>query len=116
MILRQTTRKGERWPPTKAKLNALIEEAIVDAYGESEQRVAFYTMLDERLETPFNTKILGVAVTVERIDMTDDEQIVVICRNGRTRQSVPILDLPLRSPRPVGAEWIEAYRSWAGGK
>jgi len=116
VIVRRTTRKEERWPPPKAKLNALIEEAIVDAYGESEQRVGFYTMLDDRLETPFKTEILGVAVTVEKIDMTDDETIVAICRNGRDRQSIPILDLPLRSPRPVGAEWIEAYRSWAGGK
>jgi len=29
---------------------------------------------------------------------------------GRERQSVPILDLPLPSPRPEGVEWIEAYR------
>jgi hypothetical protein len=115
VIVRRTTRRGERWPPPKAKLAALIEEAIVDAYGESEQRVGFYTLLDERLETPFGTEILGVTVTVERIDMTDDEQIVAICRRGRTLQSIPILELPLPSPRPAGAEWIEAYRSWVVG-
>jgi len=113
--VRRTTRKAERWPPPKVKLIALIEEAIVDAYGESEQRVGFYTLLDERLETPINTEILGVAVTVERNDMTDDEQIVALCRSGRTRQSIPILELPLPSRRPAGAEWIEAYRSWAAG-
>jgi hypothetical protein len=115
-MVRRATRNGERWPPPQAKLAALIEEAIVDACGESEQRVGFYTLLDERLETPFDTEILGVAVTVERIDMTDDEQIVAICRSGRTRQSIPILELPLPSPRPAGAEWIEAYLWWAVGK
>jgi len=114
-VARRTVLKRERWPPPKAKLTALIEEAIVDAYNESEQRVGFYTLLDERLETPFDTEILGVTVTVERIDMTDDEQIVAICRRGRTRQSIPILELPLPDPRPAGAEWIEAYRSWAVG-
>lgn len=114
-MARRTVLKRERWPPPKAKLTALIEEAIVDAYNESEQRVGFYTLLDERLETPFDTEILGVTVTVERIDMTDDEQIVAICRRGRTRQSIPILELPLPDPRPAGAEWIEAYRSWAVG-
>ncbi len=112
-MVRRTTRKGEPWRPPKAKLAALIEEAIVDAYGESEQRVGFYTLLDERLETPSNTEILGVTVTVERIDMTDDEQIVAVCRSGRTRHSVPILELLLPNPRPAGAEWIKAYRSWA---
>jgi hypothetical protein len=114
-VARQTTLKRERWPPPKTKLAALIEEAIVDAFSESEQRVGFYTLLDERLDTPFDTEILGVEVTVERVDMTADEQIVAICRRGRSRQRIPVLDLPLPSPRPAGAEWIEAYRSWANG-
>jgi hypothetical protein len=100
----------------RADFDRLIEEAIVDAYGESEQRVAFYTVLEESLRVPFGTKILGVPVTVEGIDMTDDEQIVAVCRRGRTRQTVPILDLPLPKPLPDGAEWIEAYRRWARGR
>ena len=66
-----------------------------------------------RLIFPFEAEILGVAATVERIDMTDDEQIVAICRRGRSRQAIPILDLPLPDPLPAGAEWIEAYRHWA---
>ncbi len=108
--------KRERWPPGKARLEALIEEAIVDAYGDSEQRTGFYTMLDEHLDTPFDTQILGATATVERIDMTADEQIVAVCRRGRSRQTIPILDLPLPSPPPAGAEWIEAYRRWAAGE
>ena len=114
-MTRRTIVKRKRWPPPKAKLAALIEEATIDAYSESEQRVGFYTLLDERLKTPFDTEILGVTVTVERIDMTDDEQIVAICRRGRSRQRIPVLDLPLPNPRPAGAEWIEAYRSWSVG-
>ena len=55
-MARRTTPKRERWPPAKTKLAALIDEAIVDAYGESEQRTAFYTLLDQHLETPFDTK------------------------------------------------------------
>lgn len=105
--------KRRQWPPGKARLKALIEDAILDAYNESEQRMGFCTMLDEHLDTPFDTQILGVTATVERIDMTDDEQIVAICRRGRSRQAIPILDLPLPDPRPGGAEWIEAYRHWA---
>ena len=92
----------------------MIKEAVVDAYTESEQRVGLYTLLDERLATPFNTEILGASVTVERVDTTD-EHLVAICRRGRSRQSIPILDLPLPDPRPDGAEWIEAYRLWAAG-
>jgi len=111
------TKKGTRrhWPPSASELDALIEEAIVDAYGESEQRTGFHCMLEQHLGLPFEVEILGVTATVERIDLTDDEQIVAVCCRGRSRQSLPILDLPLPRPLPEGAEWIEAYRRWARG-
>jgi hypothetical protein len=96
-------------------LERLVEEVIVDAYGDSEQRTAFLTVLQDGLELPFETVVLDVPVTVEGVEMTSAEEIVAICRRGRERQPLPILDLPLHSPRPVGAEWIEAYRRWARG-
>jgi len=104
------------WPPSKSRLEQLIEEAIVDAYGDSEQRTGFLTVLQDNLDLPFETLVLGVPVKVERVDLTPADEIVAICRRGTTRQAVPILELPLPSPRPLGAEWIEAYRRWARGK
>jgi Calcium binding len=100
---------------SRRRLGALIEEAVVDAYGDSEQRVGFLTMLEEHLAVPFITAILGVAVRVERVDLNDADEIVAICRRGRQRQTIPILDLPLPTPAPDGWEWIEAYRHWARG-
>ena len=98
-----------------AKLDRLIDEALVDAYGEEEQQTAFYTMLEDHLAMPFRTEVLGVEVTVQRVDLTDDGQIVAVCARGRLRQAIPILALPLPDPPPSGAEWIQAYRRWARG-
>ena len=64
-------------------------------------------------QLPFNTVVLGAEVTVERLDLTDDDHIVVLCRRGQERQRLPILDLPLPEPPPKGWKWIEAYRHWA---
>ena len=100
---------------SKARLAAMIEEATIDAYGDSEQITGWYTMFEEHLALPFHTTVLGVVVKVTRLDLRRDNTIVAICTHGRERQSVPILDLPLPSPKPVGAEWIEAYRRWVGG-
>ena len=100
---------------SKAELAELIEQATVDAYDESEQATGFYTMLEEHLAMPFETEVLGVSVTVERLDLTDDEQIVAVCARGKSRQRLPVLDLPLPRPLPDGAEWIEAYRLWRCG-
>lgn len=92
----------------------MIEAATVDCYNESEQIAGWFTMIDDNLSTPFETTVLGVTVTVERIDLNRSEQIVTVCSRGRSRQSLPILDLPLPTPPPHGAEWIEAYRQWCG--
>jgi hypothetical protein len=100
---------------SNARLKELIEQAIVDAYGEEEQVGGFFTMIEEYLALPFRVKVLGVDADVERVDMTLDGQIVAICRRGKTRQKIPILDLPLPTPAPAGVEWIVAYRHWRRG-
>ena len=97
---------------TKAELDRLVEEATVDCYNESEQACGLYTMIEENLAMPFETQLLGVLVVVERVDLTARDEIVAVCRRGRDRQRIPLLDLPLPSPRPAGEEWIAAYRHW----
>ena len=100
----------------KARFEAMIEEATVDCYNPSEQATGWFTMIDENLKFPFETQLLGVPVTVEKVDLNQNEDIVAVCRRGKHRQTVPILDLPPPSPLPTGAEWIEAYRRWTKGK
>lgn len=112
----ESKRKKHSKARTPAELDQLIEQAIVDAYDEVEQVTGFYTMIDENLVVPFTTEVLGVDVTVEKVDLTSDGQIVAVCRRGRIHQRVPILDLPLPEARPAGAEWIDAYRRWARGR
>lgn len=99
---------------SRAELEAMIEQATVDAYGDDEQLTGLFTMLEEHLAVPFATAVLGVQVTVRGIDLTLDGRIVALCSRGGMRQSIGILELPLPSPEPEGAEWIEAYRHWAG--
>lgn len=98
---------------SRADLNELVEDAIVDAYGEDEQLAGFYTMFEESLALPFTTRVLGVEVTVEAVDLTD-YGIAAICVRGSHRQPIAILDLPLPVPPPPGSEWITAYGHWAG--
>ena len=100
---------------TKAKLEALIEEAVVDAYGDDEQKVGLLTMMQEHLALPFSVSILGIEAAVEKVDMTRDGRIVAVCQRNGIRQRIEILDLPLPKPSPAGAEWIAAYSHWRRG-
>jgi hypothetical protein len=92
----------------------MIEEATVDAHGESELAMGWHVMLEDHLALPFETTVLGVPVTALRIDLTERDQIVATCARGRHRQRIPIVALPLPAPRPAGSEWIESCRHWCG--
>jgi hypothetical protein len=100
---------------SEAEVDELVGQAIVDAYGDDEQTAAFYSVISDNLALPFTTKVLGVEASVERVDLTASG-IVAICARGPDRQAIPILDLMLPVPPPPGAEWIAAYRHWAGGQ
>jgi len=97
------------------RLDELIEQAIVDAYGPAEQAVGFHATLEQELTLPFDTVLLGVTVSVRRLDVTDRGEVVAVCYRGRERSSISLVALPLPEPPPAGWEWIEAYRRWARG-
>ena len=99
--------------PSDAELDALVERAIVDAYDEYEQLASFHVVIEEHLAVPFRTTVLGVEVTVTKIDLLSGGVVAAICSRGKHRQAIGILDLPLPTPPPAGAEWIDAYRRWA---
>lgn len=96
-----------------AELDDLIAEATVDCYNDSECVAGFFTMLDDSLAMPFQTVVLDVDVTVAGIELSNDGQLIAVCRRGPSTQRIPILELPLPTPRPDGAEWIAAYCRWA---
>jgi hypothetical protein len=98
---------------SEAELDAMVAQAVVDAYTDDEQLSGLYTMIADNLAVPFTTVVLGVEVTVRKVNLTSSG-IVAICARGRLRQAIGILDLPLPAPPPEGAEWIDAYRHWGG--
>src|SRR5262245_11931327 len=77
------------------RLDELIEQAIVDAYGPAEQAVGFHATLEQELALPLNTAVLGVTVSVKKLDVTDRGEVVAICWRGRERSSIPLVDLEL---------------------
>jgi hypothetical protein len=98
--------------PGEAELKEMVAEAIVDAHDEEEAVSGFFDVIVEELSVPFETTVLGVAVTVEGIGL-GSYGITADCVRGEHRQAISILDLPLPEPPPAGSEWIAAYRYWA---
>ena len=95
-------RSMKRKPRTKArtpgalsaaKLTEMIEEATTDAYGECEQATGWFTVIGDNLDMPFETHVLGVTVTVKRLELRDDNSIVRTPLSGASnaRTSRPLL-------------------------
>ncbi len=57
---------------SKAELDALVGEAIVDCYDREEQAAGLYSMIQDNLATPFQTQVLGLDVVVKDVDLRDD--------------------------------------------
>jgi hypothetical protein len=63
------------------RLLRLIEEALVDAYGEDEQHGAFLVMLEDRVARPFTALVVGEGVEVRGFDWAGTpREIVAVCR------------------------------------
>jgi hypothetical protein len=97
---------------TPAQLDELIEEATVDCADEEEQASGFFAVMEENLALPFMTPILGIDASVASIEMDDYGRIKAVCERNGEQQRIDLVDLPLPSPPPSGAEWIAAYRRW----
>ena len=99
--------------PYRALLEKLVETATVGCLDEPEEFAALFEMIQDRLDVPFATMVLGISVTVIAVELTTRDGIVAVCRHGRDLLRISVLELPMPDPRPRGAEWIDAYRHWA---
>jgi hypothetical protein len=97
------------------ELDALVEEATVDAYGDDEQLGGFAVMIEDNLELPFDTTVLGVVVTVQKVTQAESGIVADCVRDGH-HQAISVLDLPLPEPRPLPVVFLPWRCSPDGGR
>jgi hypothetical protein len=97
-----------------SQLDAMVEEATMDANSLDEVISGFLTAMEEHLALPFRTTVLGQQVLVSGLDSGPDDVILAVCQVGKLRQRIPLLELPLPTPPPAGHRWIQAYRKFHG--
>lgn len=98
----------------RERLEKLIEEATVDAYGPAEQTTGFLTMIEEHVGFPIRAKVIGEEVEVTSVDLSEDgEDLVAKCRRRGRSYSVLLTELKIPAEVP-GKEWIAAYFQFLG--
>jgi len=100
-----------------AELDELIAELTVDAYGDEEQFTGFLTGAEDALQGSEPASIVGVPVTVVKIDAGPDVRrgLTAICERDGARYEVSLVDLAFPADSELGRV-TAAYRRWLGCK
>ena len=76
---------------SEEELDALVEEATIDAYGDDEQLGGFAAMIEDNLEMPFETRALAVTVIVKGVTQTASGIVADCGRSAAARGRVGLV-------------------------
>ena len=98
------------------ELDALIDEIIVDAYGEDEQLCAFCQALEDALPQPADGFVIGEPVSVIAFDYDGNERRGLTARCRREDGSEHVVSAAeVGFPANINlSRYIAAYRKWMG--
>ncbi|MGI8807092.1 MAG: hypothetical protein ACR2KK_04505 [Acidimicrobiales bacterium] len=99
------------------RIDDLIEEIIVDAYGEHEQLWSFRQVFEDEARFPLRGQVVGVEVEVTSVDFDGDERrgLIAVCRRAGEVHTVALLDMTPSGPLPLRTrQLLDAYRRWSG--
>ena len=97
------------------ELDALIDEIIVDAYGDDEQLSRFRQVFEDELALPREAFVIGEPVTVLAIEYENERRGLTarIRREDGAEHQIAACDLFF--PRGgTAARYVAAYRKWLG--
>jgi hypothetical protein len=99
------------------RIDELIEQIVVDAYGDDEQLWSFCQAFEDDARFPFRGLVVGVAVDVFAVDFDGDERrgLIAKCRRSDGRHTVSLIDVTPVGPVPLETrQLLDAYRRWSG--
>jgi hypothetical protein len=98
------------------ELNGMIDEIIVDAYGDDEQLWAFRQAFEDKVVVPAEAFVVGEPVTVLTIDYDGNKRrgLTARCRREEgSEQVIAACDL-IFPEGSAAARYMAAYRTWLG--
>ncbi|MGD0905296.1 MAG: calcium-binding protein [Terracidiphilus sp.] len=106
--------------------NRIVDEIIVDAYGEDEQAMGWYNYLEEKLKFPFTARcinkrstsplLVGNEVKVIGMESEDDcvHEMFVKIQWGKRSLGVPVSQLEVVQANDQTQEAVEDWHYWVG--
>ncbi len=96
------------------ELDELIEEIIIDAYGDAEQLWAFFQAFEDDVALPADGFVIGEPVSVVAVEYDGNERrgLTARCRREDGSEYVVAASDVLLPQASAGARYIAAYRRW----
>ncbi len=98
---------------SNAELDRLIEDVLVDAYGDSEQLGAFECAFAES-GLPVGAEVLGLACSLDAVDYDGDERrglVANVTIDGRRRR-VGLIEVQVTDQGHEAARLMAAFERW----
>lgn len=90
-----------------------IELALVDAYGDEEQAVAWLTCIEAMFGRFKQVEVMGRQVTLAGFDLAQGSTIVAICKEGKKRARVAIESVRFHGMTPIEIRWLKAWKKFS---
>ena len=99
----------------ESELRELLNEAIVDCYGDDEKFWGLYTMIDESLPFPFPAMVVGEAVSV--IGLAGEQSNLFGGIHARVLRDdkeyvVSLTSLNVDTTNAEAAKWLAVHGYW----
>jgi hypothetical protein len=95
-------------------VQACIDLALTDAYGEDEQAVAWLTCIEELFGRFKQVKLLGEDVALVGFDL-NGHAVMAVCRKGKRRARATLDSIEFPDLTPVELLWLKAWKKYSAG-
>ena len=93
-------------------VQACVDLALADAYGEDEQAVAWLTCIEEMFSRFKQVKLLGNDVALVGFDLSN-QAVVAVCRQGKRKVRVTLDSVEFPELTPVEGLWLRAWKRFS---
>jgi hypothetical protein len=99
-----------------ADVDQLLDEILVDAYGDDEQLWAFRQAFEDNVTVPCDGFVVGEPVSVVRFDYDGNTRrgLTARCRRADGSEHVVVAADVLLPEAEAGSRYVAAYRKWLG--
>ena len=90
-----------------------IELALVDAYGDDEQAVAWLTCIEEMFGRFDRVELMGKAVALRGFELANGATVVAVCAHAKHIARVALESVEFPGLTPIEARWLEAWKQFS---